>query len=256
MAVRLEERVDGLETLFGQFVAQTGSALLRMERGILELKNETRIFQKEMKDFKDEMKVFKDEMTDFKDEMTDFKNEMIDFKNEMTDFKDEMKVFKDEMKVFKDETKAERREMNKQWGNLANKMGTLVEDLIYPSIGRIIQEEFDLKPESIMIRITRILPDGRNKEFDAIALAGDKLFFNSTKTTLKNEYVKEFIYDIATFRDFFPEYQSRKIIGILAALNIPLNALKYAERKGFVVLGVGDKIMESKNSRGFKPKEW
>lgn len=146
--------------------------------------------------------------------------------------------------------------MNKQWGELANKMGTMVEDLVYPSIGKIIKEKFGLEPENIMQRTERKLADGRRKEFDAIVVAEDKFFLNSTKTTLSNDYVKALINDIATVKDYFPEYKSKKIIGVLAALNIPENALKYAERKGFMVLGVGDEIMECKNSEDFKPKEW
>jgi len=30
--------------------------------------------------------------------------------------------------------------MNKQWGELSNKMGTIVEDLVYPGLRRIIEE--------------------------------------------------------------------------------------------------------------------
>ena len=33
-------------------------------------------------------------------------------------------------------------------------------------------------------------------------------------------------------------------------------ALKYAEKSGFLVLAVGDALMEVKNTKGFKPKEW
>jgi len=38
-----------------------------------------------------------------------------------------------EMRDFKDETRASRREMNRRWGELANKMGTMAEDLVAPS---------------------------------------------------------------------------------------------------------------------------
>ena len=39
-------------------------------------------------------------------------------------------------KEMKEQAARERREMNERWGNLANKMGTLVEDIIAPSIRR------------------------------------------------------------------------------------------------------------------------
>lgn len=228
MAVNLEERVDRLETIFGQFVAQTGAALLRMERDTEALKRE----------------------------MQEFKREMSAFKVEMLSFKDEMLSFKDEMRSFKDEMRAENRQMNRKWGELANKMGTMVEDLVQPSLKRIIAEMFNLKVEQQMIHVQRRLPDEREKEYDAIALAGEYLFLNSTKTTLRNQYVDDFIEEIRQFREFFPEYGERKIIGMLAALNIQDTQLKFAEKKGLIVLGVGDQIMEVKNSKGFKPRIW
>ena len=45
-----------------------------------------------------------------------------------------MKEFKDEMADFKNEPETDRKNRNKQWGELANKMGTLVEDIISPAV--------------------------------------------------------------------------------------------------------------------------
>jgi chromosome segregation ATPase len=58
-------------------------------------------------------------------QMDRLEEDTIEFKKEMREFKDEMREFKDEMSNFK-------RESNKQWGALANKMGTIDEDLIAP----------------------------------------------------------------------------------------------------------------------------
>lgn len=53
---------------------------------------------------------------------------------EMKEFKDEMKDFKDEMIIFKNESQTDRKNMNKQWGDLANKLGTIVEDIVAPQL--------------------------------------------------------------------------------------------------------------------------
>ncbi|MFN3531120.1 MAG: hypothetical protein ACK41Q_01180 [Candidatus Brocadia sp.] len=58
------------------------------------------------------------------------------------------------------------------------------------------------------------------------------------------------------FRDFFPDYKGKKVVGILASLSVDESVIRYAESAGFFVLTVGDKLMEVKNSKGFKPKEW
>ena len=62
--------------------------------------------------------------------LNNFIGEMKDFKDEMKDFKEEMKDFKDEMKDFKEEMRNEIKSMNKRWGELANKMGTVAEDIV------------------------------------------------------------------------------------------------------------------------------
>ncbi|KJR43067.1 hypothetical protein MCHI_001035, partial [Candidatus Magnetoovum chiemensis] len=94
------------------------------------------------------------------------------------------------------------------------------------------------------------------QEFDVYALAGDYVFLNSTKSTLKPEYVDRFVEDIASFRMLYPEYKDKPLIGILASLYVDPSVLTYAERQGFIVISVGDEIMEVKNSKGFKAKLW
>jgi hypothetical protein len=204
--------------------------------------------------FKDEMAVFKDEM--FKDEMSVFKDEMAVFKDEMAVFKDEMAVFKDEMAVFRQTIRAESREMNRKWGDMANKLGTIVEDLVAPSLPRIIDETCGETVMDLMVRRKRRLPDGRVQEFDAIASTETSLFLNSTKSTLRSTDVDQFIDEITAFRTFFPEYDALPLIGILASLSVETSVLNYAEKQGFLVLAVGDHLMEVQNSADFQPKHW
>lgn len=168
----------------------------------------------------------------------------------------EHREFKDEMRKYKEENRQQIREMNITWGQMAKKLGTITEDLVAPSIPRIVREEFDLEVTDLMIRRKKKLRDGRIKEYDAIAVADECVFVDETKSTLDSEDVNDFIKDIQAFRDFFPEYKKNKIIGILASLYADEGVIRYAEKSGFLVLAVGDKLMEVKNSKGFKPKEW
>ncbi len=149
----------------------------------------------------------------------------------------------------------ERRQWNLRWGELANRLGTMVEDLVYPSLPRIIKEEFNLEVEFIAVDIKKRL-NGKEKEYDAIAIAGNYVFINSTKSRLRIKDVDDFVNDILEFREFYPEYKEKKLIGVLATLRVDENVLRYAEKTGFLVLAVGDELMEVKNTKGFKPKEW
>lgn len=177
---------------------------------------------------------------------------------ELRNFKDEMKDFKDEMKEFKDESRQANREMNRRWGELANKMGTMVEDLVAPSLPRIVREVLGQEVNDLSVRRKRRLADGRTWEFDAIAItAGEQVGLNSTKSTLHSTDVDHFIdKEVPAFREFFPEYVRYPVVGVLASLAVEGSVLTYAERQGLVVLGVGDELMEVKNRPGFTPKFW
>jgi hypothetical protein len=188
--------------------------------------------------------------------MRTFKDEMGGFKDEMGAFKDEMRDFKDEMGGFKDEMRKDRREMNRKWGDLANKLGTMVEDLVDPSLSRIVKDVLGREILELSIRHKRRGPDGHVKEFDAIAVTKDVVCLNSTKATLRSADVDAFIAEIATFREYFPQYRDLCVVGILATLAVDERVLNYAEKQGFVVLAVGDEIMEVKNRPGFEPKRW
>ncbi len=107
-----------------------------------------------------------------------------------------------------------------------------------------------------MVRPKRRLADGEVREFDAVALTTDLLFLNSTKSSLRSADVDRFIDDIATFRRFFPEYASLPLIGILATLAVDPSVLAYAGTQGFLVLAIGDQLMDIQNPPGFDPKRW
>ncbi len=168
----------------------------------------------------------------------------------------EMREFKDEMRGFKDETRRQNREMNRKWGDLANQLGTLVEDLVAPSLPRLIQETLGLEVIDLSVRRQRKLPDGRVQEFDALAATENLVCLNSTKATLRGADVAGLIGEIDIFREFFPEYRATPVVGILASLAVDDGVLRQATREGFLVLATGDQLMEVKNPPGFVPRRW
>jgi predicted RNase H-like nuclease (RuvC/YqgF family) len=236
----LESRVRSLEEMMADLIATAAQTSI------------------EMREFKEEMKDFKDEMRGFKDEMSGFKDGVESFKDEMRGFKDEMSGFKDGIESFKDEMRREHRQLNKQLGEIANKQGRMTEDLVAPSICRILQEVVDCPPSygcGLVVRIRRVHPDDRSrtKEFDAIAECGDYVLVNETKSKLAPADIGELMDTIKDVREYFPEYKNRKFIGSLATLYVDDSLVKHASRKGLIVLAVGDELMDVMNEPGFKP---
>jgi hypothetical protein len=54
------------------------------------------------------------------------------------------------MKEFKDEMRASKKEMDKKWGELARKMGTLIEDIFIPSFDLAVEKYFNVIPKDVM----------------------------------------------------------------------------------------------------------
>jgi hypothetical protein len=238
----IEERVSELESLFGHFITSVTTSLNRLSR-------EMKVFKDEMKVFKDEMKDFKDEMKDFKDEMKDFKvNLEIDRKNEakeMKDFKVNLEIDrKNEAKEMNDfkinleiDRKNETKDWNKKWGQLSNKLGSIVEDIISPAARPVIENQFKDKIDTISINIKRF--DRKlnlEGEFDVVAISEHYLYLIEVKSTPRLNYLDDFQSNIEKFKILFPEYNDKKLVPILAGLRFDDNFVNFAtERKMYVM---------------------
>ncbi|MQL53329.1 hypothetical protein GFC01_13900 [Desulfofundulus thermobenzoicus] len=251
------QRLSALEKAMMELAYEsrlTEIKLKQLAEGMEEFKAEMRVFKDEMKAFKDEMKDFKDEMRVFQDEMKAFKDEMKDFKDEMRGFKDEMKDFKDQTLSFQEkvdayiaESKASRDEMNKKWGELARKMGTLIEDIFVPSLDLAIEKYFHVAVKDVMPR-RKIRRDGQTFEVDILALAGELAFVVEVKASPNRvEYVHDFVEKLEKLPRFIPELKSCQVIPIYAALDMAENTVNLLTKKGIYAMVVRGDILEIVN---------
>ena len=241
----VEDRVDSVEYALVELayqIRQTDKIVRRLSSEMKEFKDEMKDFKGEMKDFKDEMKDFKDEMKDFKGEMKDFKDEMKDFKDEMKDFKDEMKDFKDEMKDFKDEMKDFKTESSAQWGRLANKLGTVTEDIVAPGIPSAIKRAFGLDVLDLIVRRKRIM-NGETREYDTLAVTDNHVFFVDVKSTYRPEYLKNFTIALNDFFEFLPEFNNKTLVPVIASFYLDPSIVNSANKKGYLAIHIsGDHL--------------
>ncbi|WP_321413296.1 hypothetical protein [uncultured Desulfobacter sp.] len=243
----LKEKVSGLEQMMMELAYES----MKTDMAVRDLASEMKDFKNEMKDFKDEMKDFKDEMKDFKDEMKDFKDEMKDFKDEM---KDERKDFKQEMKDFKDElrndTKQFKKELNKKWGDLANKMGTIVEDIVAPGLKGVGARYFGIEEFDFFAPRLRLKSRDRSmtREFDVIAETEKYFFVVETKSAPTTEYISDFIKLIPRLDSWFPVIREKKLIPVFASLLIPDELVRYLTKNNILAMASQEDGMELFNS--------
>jgi hypothetical protein len=203
-------------------------------------------------------------MLAFKDEMRAFKDEI---NADTRALKDEMRAFKDEInadtRAFKDEMRASRIEMNKRWGDLSASLGLLVENIVAPSVPRVLSKVFGCPNKAVEFLGARIkrkhpsLPD-RNREFDSVAVGCGYVLIVESKVQLDSRAVAEFADRLPEAREYFPEFAAsgNRFVGAVASLYVEPSVVAFAEKLGLIVLGTGDDLMEVLNSSGFAPKTY
>jgi Sec-independent protein translocase protein TatA len=192
------------------------------------------------------------EMREFKEEMRQsharFTQEM---QQSHEDFTHEMQQSHDR---FTQEMRQSKRDSDKKWGELSNKLGTMAEDLIAPSVPRILKQvtgcSSKIKYSAVRVRKT----EPQNQEFDVVAVCENYVLINETKSTLRTEHIENFHRLMLKIRDYFPEFKENQFIGAIASLYVDETLVRYGEKLGLVVLGFGEELMDVLNSNDFIPK--
>jgi len=235
-----ETRISALEEAMGQLAR----AQARTETSVARLS--------------EEMAAFKQEGATLRERSA---QEMADFRERMEASRQREAAISErsarEMAEFREEMRVARQESNRKWGELSNKMGTLVEDIIYPSIPEIFRKAFGQTQEpDCAIRVTRHhrTDPSRRREFDAVASAQDIFLINETRSRLVPSAIPAFIEVLQEAREFFPEAEGKKVVGAMATFHMDSSLVRSGERKGLLMLGLGSGLMEILNASGFEPR--
>jgi len=222
----LKEKVSKLEAVLEEFIRSVGIEFNK-------LYNSQMRTEAELREFKEEMRIFREES---ERDRKALREEMRAFKDEMKIFKDEMKTFKDEMEAFRQRQEEENRRKNREWSNLAKKMGTIVEDLIAPALRPVLKKYFNCEVSLEGQRMFR-RKDGEDYEVDAIAGCEDKVFMIEVRSTPRDTDIRDIKEKAERFFEFFPEFDNKALIIIFGSITFPENVIKYASKAGVYVMG-------------------
>ncbi len=224
---RVETKTDSLEAVLGQFISSTNKMVLRLE-------NDTKKFREEVRA---DAKKFGEEIRS-------------DTKKFKEGVRSDTKKLKNEMKDFKDEMRRSSKKMDKKWGDLTNKMGTLVEDMVAPNIPTIAREYFgddDFEFFGLRVRKRNVKNRSIRREFDIIAASDDTFFINETKSKPSPEDVKAFSEMLKDILDYFPENKGKKMIPIFSSMYLPDDLQKNLTRRGIYAMGAKGGTMDLLN---------
>jgi len=145
-------------------------------------------------------------------------------------------------------------EVSQNVGALTGKWRKFVEGLVAPGAVRVFRER------GIEVKRTHTRSEshknGETMEIDILVVNDEYIIAISVKSTLKIEDVNEHIDALGRFREFFPEYTDRKLLGAVAGIVIESEADKYAYRRGLFVIAQAGKDIKILNDEKFRPKLW
>ena len=165
-------------------------------------------------------------------------------------FQDEMKEFKDEMKEFKDEMKEFKIEINKKWGELANRLGTLAEDIFGPGIPYLLKS-LGYETELYFFDLG-VGPKGRKRQYDVLIFARSeqgkkKVFVAEVKNQARTEDFNQMQKSLEALPELFEPVRGKTIVPILAAFRFPENIETYASKRGVLLVRMGGEYLEPLN---------
>ena len=224
----VEERTDRLETILANFIARTDDSIGRLERIIERMEQEAA---------RDREAAARD-----REESARAREESARDRREM-----QQEAARDRGAAARD-----RREMNKRWGELANKMGTVVEDIVAPSLRRLAREVFEcgsMQYFGTRVLVTRSDDRSREREFDALYVGTQAVLLNQTKSSPRIDDVREFVEFLQSnqFALYFPQYRELPILPAFSSLSIPANMVTCLTRRGIYALAMADEAMQVLN---------
>ncbi len=242
----VEEKVDRLEILFGHFIAESGAIQKRMEKRAIQMEQrmEQRIVEMEQR-WQEQINQAEQRWQQYLAESNaQWEQRAAADKQEW-----QQRAAADKQE-WQRQMAEQHRYWNKRWGELADKMGTIPEDIVAPNIPRLAQLHFGCQElEDIMVRrkVKNKKDPSKRREFDVIAVCHDKVIVNETKSTASVEYIDKFIEALGHIWDYFPEYHGKIIIPIFASLYLGEDIVNYLTKNKIYAMAMGDETMELLN---------
>lgn len=139
-------------------------------------------------------------------------------------------------------------------GALANKWGKFVESFLAPGLPQAFEKR-GITINQVYQRV-KAKRNGIKLEIDLMGISEVYVILVEVKSTLGVDDVKDHLQQLKRFKEFFPIYAEKKVLGAVAGIEIAGEADKFAYRQGLFVLLPQTDTVQIANDEGFKPKIW
>jgi len=153
-----------------------------------------------------------------------------------------------------DELKAIVERTSRHVDDLTGKWGKFLEGMVAPACKTLFADR-NIPVHKVHQRVQAEY-EGRHIEIDIMVVNEGYVVLVEVKSTLKVDDVREHLERLGQFREFFPEYADRQILGAVAGIVIEEQADRFAYREGLFVIGQAGDTVRILNDNKFQPKTW
>ncbi len=165
-------------------------------------------------------------------------------------FQETDRQFKETDKQFKETDK----KIKKAFDLFTSQWGRLVESLVEGDLLQILRER-NILVENTHQRVKGSY-QGKNYEFDIIAVNGNHAVVVEVKTSLHPDDVRHFLEKLKNVRVWLKEYAGKEIFGAVAYIQADAGSAEMAQNKGLLAIRATGKSAWIINPEGFRPKSF
>ncbi|MBF0427078.1 MAG: hypothetical protein HQL66_14795, partial [Magnetococcales bacterium] len=198
--------------------------------------------------------------TDRKFQETDRKFQETDRKFQETDrrFQETERQIKEailEMRRDHQETERGVRETSRKVGQLGGRWGEFVEGMVAPACKTLFIER-GIPVHKVHSRTKASLPGNRHMEIDLLVIDDTVIVAVEVKSELRAEDVRHHLDRLVEFKEFYPEYVDRRIMGAVAGIVMGEGVVQFAMKQGLYVIVQSGESVRLVNDKAFEPRVW
>lgn len=161
-----------------------------------------------------------------------------------------------ENQLMQKETDRMAKQNQKQLGELGNKLGSFAHGLAFPTVERIMREEFGMTFVGSGIKIRK---GADTLEMDVYGYSNGTVntaIIGEIKSHFRNEDIKQVETACEKLVDFLPEHRGKKVFGIVVFVQADQNAINLAIKRGLYVVQANDDNFRMRSPENFVPKDF
>lgn len=161
-----------------------------------------------------------------------------------------------ETKQLFNESAQQIKELRQQIGGLGNKFGGFTEGMAFPSMQKILTEQFKMQYVAPRFLVRK---NGETLELDVLAYSDgqvNEVYVVEVKSRLRDAELEEVLNNLERFPHFFPEHKNKALYGIVAAVDINEPMKKKVLNKGLYLALIRDDTFCLDVPENFKPKRF